>query len=146
MERLTRLDWNKVCYDPWKLCGMGKYCPKGVHEDGGCMFGCHVLEMYRKLAEYEDMEEQGLLIHPPCKLKERLFAIWNEYGHKHIIEVEVKEISIGIYMARRMILIKTEPISKRGRIYKFYDNDFAKVIFHSREKAEQKLKEMEAKE
>lgn len=95
-----------------------------------------------KLAEYEDMEEQGLFIHPPCKLKERLFAIWNEYGHKHIIEVEVKEISIGVYMTRKMILIKTEPISKRGRIYKFYGNDFAKVIFHSKEKAEQKLKEM----
>ena len=22
MERLTKPDWNKVCYNPWELCGM----------------------------------------------------------------------------------------------------------------------------
>lgn len=60
MERLTFDDLNKVCYDPWELCGMDSYCKKGCHEEGGCAKGCHILKMYRKLAEYEDMEEQGL--------------------------------------------------------------------------------------
>ena len=59
MERLTFNDLNKVGYDPWELCGMDEYCTKGCHEEGGCTKGCHILKMYRKLAHYEDLEEQG---------------------------------------------------------------------------------------
>ena len=62
MERLTKDDLNKVCYDPWEICGMDKHCTKGCHEEGGCTGGCHILKMVRKLADYEDLEEQGLLV------------------------------------------------------------------------------------
>lgn len=58
MERLTVNDLNKVCYDPWELCGMDRYCTKGCHEEGGCTKRCEVLKMYWKLAGYEDLEEQ----------------------------------------------------------------------------------------
>lgn len=66
MERLTVNDLGKVCYDPWDLCGIDGYCTKGCHEVGGCTKGCHILKMYQKLAEYEDLEEQGKLLKLPC--------------------------------------------------------------------------------
>lgn len=73
MERLTVNDLNKVCYDPWELCGMDNYCKKGCHEEGGCTKGCHILKMYRKLAEYEDLEEQGKLLKLPCAVGDAVY-------------------------------------------------------------------------
>ena len=55
MNRLTRKDWKTRCYDPWELCGMSKFCTKGCHEEGGCIKGCPVINMYMKLAAYEDL-------------------------------------------------------------------------------------------
>lgn len=66
MERLTVNDLNKVCYDPWELCGMESYCTKGCHEEGGCAKGCKVLKIYRKLSEYEDLEERIYKIYGEC--------------------------------------------------------------------------------
>lgn len=80
MERLTKSDLNKVCYDPWKLCGMDQYCSKGVQDEGGCANGCHILKMYKKLAEYEDTEEHGLLLRLPCKVGDTVYVIAN-CGH-----------------------------------------------------------------
>ena len=53
MERLTVNDLDKVCYDPWELCGMDSYCTKRCHEQGSCTKGYEVLKKYKKLAEYE---------------------------------------------------------------------------------------------
>lgn len=75
MERLTKDDLNKVCYDPWEICGMDKHCTKGCHEEGGCTGGCHILKMHMKLAEYEDAEENGMLIHLPCKVGDTVYAL-----------------------------------------------------------------------
>lgn len=65
MERLTTNDVKKVCYDPWELCGMDEYCKKSAHEEGGCAKGCKIVKMHLKLANYEDLEEQGLLLRLP---------------------------------------------------------------------------------
>lgn len=75
MERLTVNDLNKICYDPWELCGMDSHCTKGCHEDGGCTKGCHILKMYRKLAEYEDLEEQGRLLKLPCAVGDTVYTL-----------------------------------------------------------------------
>lgn len=57
MERLTKSDLNKVCYSPFEFCGIVQYCSKGINDEGGCAKGCHILEMYKKLAAYEDADE-----------------------------------------------------------------------------------------
>ena len=100
-------------------------------------------QYFEKLAEYEELEEQGLLIRLPCKVGERLFVIWNANGHWRIVPVDVKEISLGIYMTMKMVQVKVEQISGRGCLFNFYTNDFEKVIFRSIEEAEQKLKELQ---
>ncbi|HHX61764.1 MAG TPA: hypothetical protein GX707_13825 [Epulopiscium sp.] len=54
MERLTEVSWKNL--DPWEICKQDNYCARSCHEEGGCANGCPVPRLYRKLAEYEDME------------------------------------------------------------------------------------------
>lgn len=56
MERLTERCWRNL--DPWECCGQDDYCKRTSHETGGCFKGCIVPKIYRKLAKYEDAEEQ----------------------------------------------------------------------------------------
>ncbi len=80
MGRLTVNDLNEVCYDPWELCGMDVFCKKDCYKEGGCRNGCHIIKMYRKLAEYEDFEEifRSKMTDSTCEfLKEKEeFARW----------------------------------------------------------------------
>lgn len=138
MERLTVNDLNKVCYDPWELCGMDSYCAKDCHEEGGCTKGCHILKMYRKLAEYEDLEEHGQVIKLPYKISiGDKFYIPNEHDNSIIIR-KIEQIRISknqtifidnlgkeyaaddfnnrIFRARRSATLKLEELRKRGEI------------------------------
>ena len=47
MERLTNPDTNKVCFDPWELCGLDKTCTREC-------IGCKLPAKIRLLAAYED--------------------------------------------------------------------------------------------
>lgn len=88
-----------------------------------------------RLAEYEDLEEQGLLLRLPVKVGDTVYAI--RYGEENdFIVVETKIIEIrqnvnGIFF---------EPLISR-KAYKI--DDFGKEVFLTQEEAEQKLKEME---
>ena len=137
MERLTFNDLNKVAYDPWELCGMDKHCTKCCHEDGGCAKGCHILKMYRKLAEYEDMEEQGRLVKLPCKVGDMVYEPRSD--RDFISEYEIKMITI----ASRIRFKWTAKTGIYGNLDGFYINDIGSTIFLTREEAEQKLKEMQ---
>lgn len=100
-------------------------------------------EPLKKLYEYEQEDEQGRIIHVPCKLGETLFSILYERGRDEIIEVEVKEISIGYYLLKKLITIKAENKMRRGLMYQFQEDDFGVILFRFREEAEKKLREME---
>ena len=120
MERLTVNDLNKVCYDPWELCGMDSYCTKKCHEEGGCTKDCHILKMYHKLAYYEDLL--------PCMVGDKIYYIVRG-GRKDIIK-STKVIQIII---KHSIKIQCEKgvTLKPSQIFLIY------------EEAEQALKEME---
>ena len=89
-----------------------------------------------RLAEYEDLEEQGLLLQLPCKVGDTVYAL--RYGEENdFIIVETKIIEIrqnfnGIFF---------EPLISR-KAYK--TEDFGKEVFLTQAEAEQKLKEMES--
>lgn len=93
-------------------------------------------DIINKLAEYEDLEEQGLLLRFPCKVGDTVYAI--RYGEENdFIVVETKIIEIrqninGIFF---------EPLISR-KAYK--TEDFGKEVFLTQAEAEQKLKEMES--
>ena len=92
-------------------------------------------DLREKLKEYEDLEEQGLLLRLPVKVGDTVYAI--RYGEENdFVVVETKIIEIrqnvnGIFF---------EPLISR-KAYKI--DDFGKEVFLTRAEAEQKLKEME---
>ena len=148
MERLTVNDLNKVCYDPWELCGMDRYCKKGCHEKGGCTKGCHILKMYRKLAEYEDLEEQGKLLKLPCAVGDTVWYWDKEYDP---IEEAPFEGYISGYeiVSAKTIYIIINPKSNFKSWFpcdvKLEIDDFGKTVFLTREEAEATLKELRDK-
>lgn len=138
MERLTVNDLNKVCYDPWELCGMDNYCKKGCHEEGGCTKGCHILKMYRKLAEYEDLEEQGKLLKLPAAIGDEVFFVFmdcpkdykEEYCRDHEGSCENCHHRVPEIMSRDFRMLDISNMDK---------------IFATREEAEAVLKELEGR-
>lgn len=134
MERLTDEFWRNL--DPWECCGQDKYCQRGCHDVGGCTNGCKVPKLYRKLAKYEDAEEQGLLLKLPCAIGSVVWFAGNEF--------------INDYEVRRYIVdesgVDCIQVAKEidGKDYwnSFSIDDIGKTVFLTREEAEQALAEM----
>lgn len=99
-----------------------------------------------KLAKYEDLEEQGLLVKLQFSVGNRVFALWNTESRYVIYEAEVKEICIGTYNARKNIKYMIESIDRRGNLFKYYSEDVGKFLFIDKQQADQALKEMEGAE
>jgi len=101
-------------------------------------------EIINKLAEYENAEEQGLLLRPKCRLGDIIYALWSvPTKSKYVVyPAEVKEINLSSTNARKMLMYKLEPIAFRGRYNKYYDDDFGKLVFMTEEEAEQALEAM----
>lgn len=93
---------------------------------------------YKKLAEYENLEEQGLLLRLPVKVGDTVYKP-NPVTMKEIVEIEIESIFMtasGINISGRTTKMK----------YSFCcsPSDFGKTIFLTQAGAEQKLKEMES--
>lgn len=77
MERLTKRS-TKTSHENGVCCThfRSKECNEVY---GNCAFGCKwEEETWSKLAAYEDLEEQGLLLRLPCKLGDDLYWISDE--------------------------------------------------------------------
>ncbi len=137
MDRLTtRIDG--IAYGKSGIKRLSKEYHRGIFE-------CTAL--VERLAEYEDAEEQGLLVRLPCKFGSEVWYIDDGYGaykkrvvkgvanntlsfhnQKHTLDISWDKPIMGYFSYIRCPM----PIS-----------DFGKTIFLTREEAEQKLKEME---
>ena len=97
-----------------------------------------------KLADYEDAEEQGMLLRLPCKVGDTvaIVLILPSTGKRYIEQAEVKEINIGKYNTREDIQLKIEPIARRGVIYKYYLSEWGENIFSTLSEAEKALADM----
>lgn len=87
----------------------------------------------KKLAEYEDLEEQGSLVRLPCKVGNTVYIITTI--SKSIITAKV----IGIWACEDGDAVLTES----GGIHQ---NSWGKTVFLTREEAEAALKESEGEE
>ena len=90
----------------------------------------------RKLCDYEDLEEQGLLVRLPCKVGNTAFRI-NKGAKNPIIELTVTQIDI----TRRSYNL--EVIDRDCGELMCFKNDIGKTIFLTREDAEKKLEEIQ---
>lgn len=92
-----------------------------------------ILRLAEKLKQYEDAEEQGLLVRLPCKVGDTVYVF--EYPNKNrfcgvqITKIEIYENSIWLSFTDGLWDKKIDEIGK--------------TVFLTKEEAEAKLKEME---
>lgn len=90
----------------------------------------------RKLCDYEDLEEQGLLARLPCKVGDIMFRI-NKGAKNPVIELTVTQINI----TRRSYNL--EVIDRDYGELMCFKNDIGKTVFLTRKEAEKKLEEIQ---
>lgn len=94
----------------------------------------HYKRMVNKLAEYEDAEEQGLLLRLPCKVGDELFL--SDYPTIHCRLKEYKFIGNEV----AIVIDCWEWQRTCTRML----SDFGKTVFLTREKAEKALAKVKA--
>ena len=124
MERLTDYSDDECTY----IIGVGnktceEFCKYVVD---GCR-NCYIQQVFKKLADYEDLEEQGLLVRLPCPIGT---TVWDIYG-------------TGI----RKNVVSGIEYGKDGRWFLWANEDewlgeLNVVVFLTREEAENKLEEL----
>ena len=72
MERLTKWEDGSITYNEKRELECGEYCDSCSQGAGNCKT---VENMIKKLATYEDLEEQGLLVRLPCKVGTEVYYI-----------------------------------------------------------------------
>ena len=96
-----------------------------------------------KLAEYEDAEEQGLLVRLPCKVGD---IIWdNDFGYPQ--SYEINAYSYGYCDSYVESYVEEEVVfyfenSNRSITGSFPMSEIGKTVFLTREEAEKKLEEI----
>ena len=92
-----------------------------------------IRKVLRKLAEYEDLDEQGLLLRLPCKVGDRLYKIDYEY-----LGNIISDTVHSIHILRNTVYLEMKY---------WHDislSEVGKTTFLTQAEAEQKLKEMES--
>lgn len=92
-------------------------------------------EVLQKLAEYEDLEEQGKLLKLPCKAGQKVYLLRKDI--KSVIDGEITSISISEFASGMRIFIIDDN--------RYTDSSFEKIgdiVFFTREEAEAALKEL----
>lgn len=94
----------------------------------------------RKLCDYEDLEEQGLLVRLRCKVGDAVYRV-NAGAKQPIIPMTVSEIHFLCYKNERAV--RFDAIGKEDMGESCYRlEDIGKIVFLTREEAEKKLEEM----
>lgn len=125
MKRLTRKEYEDTECEPYVYGGIEYY---------GDSYGGEVIN---KLAEYEDAEEQGLLLRLPCKVGSELYVIRKLCDGKETRVIEnVIANSFDLKALQRFV------ITSNGHRLNF--SNFGKTVFLTKEEAEQALEQMKA--
>ena len=107
--------------------------------EDGCIrpsYSCYsTRKIIERLAEYEDAEEQGLLVRLPVKVGDTVYVLYkNIVTEKQVYDVQYRG-GITYQNGQRWY------VNIGGLAY--YETDFGKTVFLTQEEAEQKLKEKE---
>lgn len=133
---------SNVDADDWLTCF--EYCN---NIDMNCE-KCAIQKAFDKLAEYEDLEEQGLLLKLPCKVGTTVYVIDTIYECDNdymdcIMEFPDRyqcERGFKCEYEHEKLVVRPESFD-----FKMLDN-FNKIVFLTKEEAEEKLKELNISE
>lgn len=93
-----------------------------------------------KWNEYLELEEQGRLLKLQCNVGTEVFAIFPIGDHYEKCQIKKIEIRSTVLEKIRYFV---EPTAHRGCSFSYFDDEFEKRVFLTKEEAEAKLKEME---
>ena len=123
-------------------CDMGRLTEKSQIQKYTRKSNVTVNEVEVKLAYYEDLEEQGLLLRLPCKVGDKAYYLHREYSietkrwFNEIDEVEVDSFVFNVNLFVNVSLyVGGERFSKTLTPYK--------TLFFTKDKAEEALKKMQ---
>ena len=100
----------------------------------------------RKLAEYEDLEEQGLLVRLPCKVGD---MVWdNDFGYPESYEINAYSygycdsyVESGVGIEDEIIFYYENSIGSITGAFPM--SEIGKTVFLTREEAKKKLEEIQ---
>ena len=143
MSRLTDRCWRNL--DPWECCGQNFHCSRKLNDDGGCINGCIVPKLYKHLAEYEDLEEQGLLLKLPCKVGTVAYLIDHNFVRmeRKPIKCIIDEFTVDRYNDCYAVLNGAENFYMMRRFRAINIKQFGETIFLTKEEAEKALERLE---
>lgn len=142
MERLTKRNENGVAV-------LNIKCPEGcehstcsMEEGYQCQHQCEG-NIIEKLAQYEELEEQGLLLRLPCKVGDTVYYISEGFIEPCTVEV----IFLADYTDKdgNCSYIAEIHFDREDCPYvstEIYFTDIGKTVFLTKEEAEKKLNEM----
>lgn len=140
MERLTEWENGSVTYNEKREIECGEYCDSCSQGAGNCET---IKNMIKKLADYEDLEEQGLLVRLPVSIGTKVYMIASmfdcvyNYDNCKATQKWKCEENIQCEYERKSYYVKEiEFIS-------IMKNSIGKSVFLTREEAEKKLEEMQ---
>ena len=127
MDRLTKV---MSCPDGAKIYDVSNELFKA-----NCSRADKTRMILEKLAEYEDLEEQGRLTKLPCKVEDILYGI----SMGKIINLTINEISIFCMKGEKIINVKCQ---SNDEFRNYVEGEFGKTVFLSKEEAKARLKEL----
>lgn len=132
MERLTKWEDDSITYNEKREFECGEYCDSCSQGAGNCKT---VENMIKKLATYEDLEEQGLLVRLPCKVGDMVYVPTRNF----ISELRITMISVDMHGAYFSWMLNS---GIYPNLDGFSKSKLGKSVFLTREEAEKKLEEM----
>ena len=127
MERLTESNPSWIDDELWERA---------------CEPDCEEIDaVYRKLKDYEDLEEQGRLIKLPCKVGDTVYAI----GFNNNKPIIYESVVLSILITEKEIAFNVK-VDEFGINSKLKQSMFDKTVFLAKSEAEAKLKELKGGE
>lgn len=141
MERLTKCEDDSITYNEKREFECGEYCDSCSQGAGNCKT---VKNMIKKLATYEDLEEQGLLVRLPADKNAEIYLISSRWTVRSECGSRFDEYSCSgcEYECDSKKEYYVYPTYLSSINADTYANQFGKTVFLTREEAEKKLEEM----